>query len=187
LTGALDAFLNNHNHITTNFNNSNFINTNLWKQKSLSHGNKLVIPYFLYFDDFEINNALGSHSSSIVGVYYSFPIAPHYLRSNLNNIFIAAIFNTKDVKFIGNERIFYQLIKNINGLDNNGLELNINGKKVNVYLSLGLILGDNLGLNAVLGFSRSFSSDRFCLNSKNGTNFLANENVDSLRTKQNYE
>lgn len=75
----------------------------------------------------------------MLGLYYSFPTAPHYLRSNLNNIFIAAIFNTKDVKFIGNERTFYQLIKNINELDNNGLELNINGKKVNVYFSLGLI------------------------------------------------
>jgi len=110
LPGVLDAFLNNHNHITTNFNNSNFINSNLWQQKTLLHGNKLVIPYFLYFDDFEVNNALGSHSSSILGVYYSFPTAPHYLRSNLNNIFIAAIFNTKDVKFIGNERTFYHFI-----------------------------------------------------------------------------
>lgn len=64
----------------------------------------------------------------------------HYLRSNLNSIFIAAIFNAKDVKFIGICRTFYQLIKNINELDNSGLEININGKKVNVYFSLGLIL-----------------------------------------------
>lgn len=110
------------------------------------------------------------------------------MRSNLNNILIAAIFNTKDVKFIGNERTFYQLIKNINELDNSGLELNINDLKLNVYFSLGLILGDNLGLN--IGFSRSFTSNhfcRFCVCSKNEINFLANENVDSLRTKQSYE
>jgi len=70
----------------------------LWKHKISQHSDKIIIPYFLYFDDFEINNPLGSHSSSILGVYYCFPSIPFYLRLNLQNIFIAALFNIKDVK-----------------------------------------------------------------------------------------
>jgi len=128
LPGVLDVFL-NHNHIYSNFNNSYFINSNLWQQKTLFHVNKLVMPYFLYFDDFEVNNSLGSHSTSILGVpIFSFLTATHYLRSNFKNIFTAAILINKDVKFIGNERTFYQLIKNINELDSSGIELILNGK-----------------------------------------------------------
>ena len=60
----------------------------------------VYIPYFLYFDDFEVNNPLGSHSSSVLGAYYSFSTAPEALKSNLNNKFVAALFNSKDVKLI---------------------------------------------------------------------------------------
>lgn len=37
---------------------------NFGNKKKIQFNEKLVISYFLYFDDFEINNALGSHSSS---------------------------------------------------------------------------------------------------------------------------
>jgi len=59
-----------------------------------------------------------------------------------------------------------------------------------VYFLLGLIVGDNLGLNSILGFSKSFSatfSCRFCHSNKNSTNILATEIVDSLLNKHNYE
>lgn len=51
-------------------------------------------------------------------------------------------------------------------------------------------MGDNLGVNSVLGFSRSFSATFFCRfyhSNKNNTNILATEVVDSLRNKRNYE
>jgi len=37
--------------------------------------NKIVIPYFMYIDDFEINNPLGSHASvhSVSAIYDGFP------------------------------------------------------------------------------------------------------------------
>lgn len=119
LPGALDAILNNYNSMKQINEYSNFVNGDLWKNKILTYKDKIVIPYFLYFDDFEINKPLSSHSSSILRVYYSFPSAPHFLRSNLNNIFIAALFKTKDVKQIGNDRTFYSLIQIINDLETN--------------------------------------------------------------------
>jgi len=69
------SFMEHHNSLNAESDLTNFINTQLWKDKILliDKGDSILIPYFLYFDDFEINNPLGSHSSSVLGVYYSFP------------------------------------------------------------------------------------------------------------------
>lgn len=51
------------------------------------------------------------------------------------------------------------------------------------------ILGDNLGLNALLGFTESLFSDyfcRFCRASKYLCYILYTENSELLRTTQNY-
>lgn len=137
----------------------------------------------------EINNAIGSHSSSILGVYYSFPSAPNFLRHNLNTIFIAALFNTSDVKNIGNDRTFFRLVEEINELENIGINIKLSDKIINIKFVLGLVIGDNLGINSVLGFSKSFSSNffcRFCINNKTKTQTLAIEDTNSLRNKKNY-
>jgi len=190
LPGVLNSFLASHSSLNSVTNYTNFFNGELWKHKISQHSDKIIIPYFLYFDDFEINNPLGSHSSLILGVYYCFPSAPFYLRSNLQNIFIAALFNTKDVKAVGNDKTFFKLIEQLNDLESNGLQLKLPGRNEKIYFSLRLIVGDNLGVNSVLGFSRSFSATffcRFCHSNKINTNILATEVVDSLRNKRNYE
>jgi hypothetical protein len=134
---------------------SSFINSTLWKKKVSLYQDKFIIPYFLYFDDFEINNPLSSHSSSILGVYYSFPWAPHFLSSNLKNIFIAALFKSKDVKQVCNDRTFYNLIEEINDLETIGIEMQLPNQSLKVYFLLGLVINDNLGLNCVLGCKHS--------------------------------
>ncbi|KAL5241878.1 hypothetical protein ACI65C_009288 [Semiaphis heraclei] len=122
---VFDSFMEHHNSLNTESDMTNFINTQLWKEKIslINKGDSILIPYFLYFDDFEINNPLGSHSSSVLGVYYSFPSAPEFLRYSLNSIFVAALFNTKDVKSIGNDNTFFKLVEEINELEN--IDVNI--------------------------------------------------------------
>ncbi|KAF0743250.1 Uncharacterized protein FWK35_00014952 [Aphis craccivora] len=53
-----------------------FIQGELKEKTILPYQNKIVIPYFIYIDDFEINNPLGPHVSvhSISAIYYSFPL-----------------------------------------------------------------------------------------------------------------
>lgn len=67
------------------------------KKKSQFEG-KIVISYFLYIDDFEINNPLGSHANfqSITGIYYSFPLLKN--NSRLSIIFLAALIKSADLK-----------------------------------------------------------------------------------------
>jgi len=40
---------------------SNFVQGQLWKSQISYFGNKTVFPIFIYFDDYETGNALGSH------------------------------------------------------------------------------------------------------------------------------
>lgn len=56
----------------------NFVQCKLWRDKVKLYPNKIVISNFLYTDDFEINNPLGSHSGihSICNIYYLFPCLP---------------------------------------------------------------------------------------------------------------
>lgn len=52
---------------------TNFIQGSLWKEKIISYQNKIVMPFFMYIDDVELNNPLSSISicHSLSAVYYS--------------------------------------------------------------------------------------------------------------------
>ncbi|KYQ48388.1 hypothetical protein ALC60_12569 [Trachymyrmex zeteki] len=94
-----------------------FLGSPLWNEISKNYTGNIVIPIFLFFDDFEINNPLGSHA-------------------------------------------------------------------------LTLILGDNLGVNSILGFSDSFSSRffcRFCRTTKEQCQALCKSEPLLRRTKSNYD
>lgn len=147
---------------------TNFVQGKLWKQKTKLYSNKTVIPYFLYLDDLEINNPLGTHSKvhSICNVYYSFPCFP-VEESKLENVFFAAIIKSIDIKNYGNEQCFQYLINELKYLEINGIDIKIDkNSNLRVHFILGLVLGDNLGLNAFLDFNKSFSSNYFCRDRK---------------------
>lgn len=57
------------------------------------------------------------------------------------------------------------------------------------FFSLALIIGDNLGLHSMLGFSESFMANypcRFCLCSKVKCNYLVVQDVCKMRNEENY-
>lgn len=99
-----------------------FIQGQLWKDKIAPYQNKIVIPYFMYIDDFEINNQLGSHASvhSISAIYYSFPLSD---QSRLKNIYLAALIKAVDMKNFGNDLCLNKLINQINDLEINGINI----------------------------------------------------------------
>lgn len=137
LPGIMNEFLKNYNLMTFDNQFFNFINRELWKKK-LNYKNKIVISFFLYFDDSEINNPLSSHSSSTFGIYYTF--LPNYLNSSLKNIFVAALFKTKDVKQLGNGKTSYILIQEINELETIGVEIKLPNQNLRLYFVLGLVV-----------------------------------------------
>lgn len=168
---------------------SHFVNSNLWKQKKLTFQGKCVVPIFLYFDDFGVNNPLGPHCSSVCAGYYCLPTMPNFLLSKLDNIFVATIFKSSDIKDFGNNSALHPIIKSLKILETKGITILNKKKEKTILFTLGLILGDNLGLNSIMGFTMSFSSQYFCRVCKRTnieTKTDVHEHIDCLRNQTNY-
>ena len=162
-----------------------------WIEISKQFIGKIVIPLFLYFDDFEINNPLSSAAGvyKIGGLYYSIASLPPKLASLLENIFLAQFIFSSDHKEFKNEKCFKYLIEELKFLANEGISITVDGEEKKVYFAVLGILGDNLGLNTIFGFMESFSSDyfcRICRASKFETVHMCKERKELLRNSENY-
>lgn len=171
---------------------SNFIQGQLWQEKKKHYENKIVIPLFIYYDDFEVNNPLGSHAGiqKLGGVYCTIPCLPPNVKSILDNIFLVLLFHSTDRTTFGNRSIFRPIVDEINFLQNTGIIFNRNGQDETIYFALGLVLGDNLGLNSALGYVESFRANyfcRICTTSSKETVRDIKERKENLRDVNNYE
>lgn len=168
-------------------NKENFIQGDLWTEKMQNFQNKTFLPLFVYFDDFETGNTLGSHAGDqkLGAVYISIPCLPKRYAHNLSNTFLVQLFKSNDRKKLGNT-IFSPLVDELKYLKNTGITI---GDKKTLYFDIGLFIGDNLGLNSILGYVESFSANyfcRFCKTPKQQTHSQLHEDKSNLRTPQNY-
>jgi hypothetical protein len=90
----------------------------------------------MYFDDFVADNNLGTHfkAHSMAGVYFILPFLPVQIQ-----FFLMYLFKSKDKK-LANKVIFAPLIKQMMQLEEQGIDVLIGGKLINVKFVLGLIL-----------------------------------------------
>ena len=88
-------------------------------------------------------------------------LTPH-TYSSLKNIYLVAIFHFHLQEVFGNELIFAHLICDITSVETDGIM--INGKKFDFVLSG--ILGDNMGINTIFGFTESVNANFCCRFSK---------------------
>lgn len=171
---------------------SNFIQGNRWNETVTHFVGKIVLPVFLYFDDYEVNNPLGSHKgiSKCGALYLSIPCLPPTLASKLEKIFLFVLFNTLDREVFKNPIIFSKVIDELEFLESKGIVIRLANQEKTIYFKLALVLGDNLGLHSILGFSEGFSGNsfcRFCHIKKNDRNNIFDEGECSLQTKENYD
>lgn len=61
-----------------------------------------------------------------------------------------------------NDAVFAPLITELLSLQENGIIVHVQNEEKTVYFQLASLLGDNLGMNSILGFSESFSSNSCC-------------------------
>lgn len=122
-------------------------------------------------------------------VYISVASIPVKYASLLENIFLTQLSFSADRTEFGNKSIFNKIIQELKYLETEGIEIQTSsGKKIHVYFTLLLILGDNLGLNSILGFHESFQSNyfcRFCKTHRTEAKYQVVENED-LRNIENY-
>eukprot|EP00102_Acyrthosiphon_pisum_P011772 XP_008180637.1 PREDICTED: uncharacterized protein LOC103308656 [Acyrthosiphon pisum] len=92
-------------------------------------------------------------------------------------------------KQVGNQNLFKHLISEINFLEESGINVFVNNQQYQIYFSLALIVGDNLGLHSILGFTECFVSNypcRFCHSSKEECHAQISQNNENLRNIDNY-
>lgn len=153
-----------------------------------------LLPLFIYFDEYETDDALGSHAGlagKVGAVYASCPSVPEKYQAKLENIFITMLFNVIDRKNVEDAVLFSKLIDELNFLQDEGIKIKEgNNTEKTVYFKFVLLLGDNLGLNSLFGFNESFTSNyfcRFCLVLNKNKHKIFNEKGCTMRNKQNYE
>lgn len=94
---------------------TNFVQGDLWSEKrSKFPKEQKLIPYFLYVDDVQINNALGSHCQNITMFYISFPNLDDPLL--LSNIQLAAVIEAKHFKQFGIDCCLSKFVDMLNHL-----------------------------------------------------------------------
>lgn len=93
----------------------------------------------------------GSHAGvhKLGAVYYQVACFPSEVRSFLENIFVSALFRSNDRTEFRNSRVFRN-VDELNFLQTQGVDINTGQGTERVYFALGLMLGDNLGLNSIL-------------------------------------
>lgn len=176
---------------------NNFIQGDIWKAKlnqlHLPIG-EIAIPYFLYYDDVEVNDPIGNHTGvqTVAAFYYNFPTFPAHKLSKLENIFPAMFMKTALLRRNGSNACLYKLIDVLKKLEIHGVLIKANTYEapLRVHFVLGLIIGDNKAVNDICNFSKSFSHNyfcRFCIAHKTQTYEMVYDDKSLIRTKENYK
>lgn len=170
---------------------SNVLQADLWIKK-YNELNKIILPVHLYFDEFETRNPLGSHAGEekLGGVYVSLACLPPSMSAKLKNIFVSTIFYAKHLNLFKTENLFKKTIEDLNFLSEKGLEIFFDGSCKTVYFECVQVLGDNLGMNRICGFSSSFMAKyfcRICSATSDQCHNMIEEDETLLREKQSYQ
>ncbi|XP_062534306.1 uncharacterized protein LOC134203444 [Armigeres subalbatus] len=188
----LSDTLKNMNNLKQNSNLQNFVNGALYRSVEEKYAGKIVIPVFLYSDEFEINDPLSAHNKrhSICALYYSFPTLPNQYTAKLSNIFIAGAIKKVDISEHGIDKLIQHVVTSFQDIESNGIVIHTKMQEYHVYFSLMLVQGDNLGIHQMLKFSGSFAANfycRFCTRTKDALRSDTVEYEDSLRNVKDYE
>lgn len=170
----------------------NYVNGKTWKKIREKYGNDIIVPIALYADEFEINDAQGSHSNrhSVCGIYYNLLTLPNEFSSKLKNIFVGGMLKKQDIKDEDINRLIAPLIDVFNDLEENGIDFYAEGRNKTVRFVLSLLTGDNLGIHTMLSLSSGFNATFYCRFCRRPKVLLKNDNVehaDCLRRKLDYD
>jgi hypothetical protein len=150
--------------------------------------NTVVIPVFAFYDDLETANPLGSHATiHKVGLKYNVIKAwKPMLNAKLENILLSMVITsaeriTKDV--------FDIYIDEMSQLENEGFVITVEGIEYTIIVTMVQMIGDNLGLNGMLGYVESFTANfpcRLCKLRRDMFNKTFVEQKNLLRSHESY-
>lgn len=158
----------------------------------LSYQGKRIFPLLIYYDDFECGNPLGSHAgkNKIGAFYFSLRCFPKQFQSRIDNIFLAMLAYSSDMRTFDNEIIFNTMINDLNYLQTEGINVKSGNESFKIYFQLLSLVGDNLAMNTIGGFVQSFNAKyycRLCKASKDIMHRQITEDVSLIRKRNEYE
>ena len=167
------------------------ITQGLW-WKSLPNLTDTTLPLYIFCDDIETGNALGSRAgvNKFTAFYAKIACLPPEISSRLDSILFSRIMRVNDKKKICKKTVFDDLVTELKNLQKDGISVDTPNGPVNVKFQLALVLGDNLGLNELCGFVDSFNSNvycRICTATSNECSNLCYEDKKKMRNVRNYE
>lgn len=171
---------------------TNIMQADLWvKNYAEKAMDEIILPLYIFYDDLEVGNPLGNHAgTNKFGILYaSVACLPLKIASKLNSIIFSTIIYSEDKKNSDSRRVFQRLIHEINFLQIESIKINVSGIVRKVKFQLILILGDNLGLNSIFGYTESFNANmwcRICRVTSTKSQALTVEDENELRNIENY-
>lgn len=130
------------------------------------------IQIILFQDDVELCKALGAAAGSFKVNHMAFTIGNlhPWNRSKVDPLQLVLLCKEKDVDYFGLPEVLKPVLKDLQDLETNGIE--IRGK--NVKASVLVLLGDNLGTHTIGGYMESFATTiyfcRYCEESRSEWN-----------------
>lgn len=137
-----------------------FCGRKYYKHHPLYSKSKNSLQIQVYFDEFETANPLGSKQGihKLGCLYFTLCNLPPRLNSSLMNIHLIALFHSQDAKKYGIDKILTPFVEDV--LEQNGMKALFIEQPL--YGTIAQVMGDNLGLNSVLGYVESFSGNYYC-------------------------
>ena len=150
------------------------------------------LPLFVFYDDFEILNAVGNKAGKqkLGGIYFTIGSVP--FRSRKRHIFLLSLCRSSYFKRY-REKILAPLVRDAKFLEQVGLPMGMNaqGEEVRVKISIEVLIGDNLGCHTIGGFTENFSTAqkicRFCYCTPDSIQIVSSADDCALRTSSLYE
>lgn len=161
---VLNTILEYQRHLRDTFQRGNILDGSLWMDVENTYPNENVIPIFLYEDDMNPDNSLGPHviKTNLAMFYLLFPTLPDFCFSSIRNVKPLMVTNAENVSKSPNTCLL-RILEELKKLED-GIYVKPNEERDPIKIRIVVILavGDNLALNTILGFCKTFTTDGFC-------------------------
>lgn len=163
----------------------------LFKENSLLSDEQFRISLFLYIDDFEVSNPLGSSRKKhkLCAIYWVLGNLHTKYRSTLHVIQLALLCKVDSIKEYGYDEILRCLVKDVVSLECQGVY--VERLRASVRGTVSFVAADNLAAHSLGGFFESFTVShmcRFCMATQEGIQHAeVQSGAFQQRTKENLD
>lgn len=130
-----------------------------YQKNSFFKNNNNAIQIQIFYDDFELTDAVKTKTIKVCGIYFIIHNFPPKFTSQLQNMYLITICDTLLVKKNGINAILEPFVQDLHTLETEGILINdgtyLKGTLVQVSF-------DNLGGNGIFGFVTCFQANYYC-------------------------